>query len=390
MRRKPAYAAFPEAEHRERLDRARAALLDAGFDGCLSMAPEHIYFLGGYDAWVSVNGPQALIFSADPADEPSIVMRNVDLELALESTLIRDIHTYHLHTEDPAALIAAVAREHGLGEGRIAIETQSYALNHAFGLALAPALAPATVEDATALLGALRHIKSASEMAYMEEAAGYAAAGLDAFRRHCRPGITEIALAAEVESAMRRAGSDYWAVPTELCSGPRTPGGHAMPRERVIAAGDLVHIEFAGVAHRYHATAIHTLAAGDPGARAREIYALTRESLRAGADAIRAGVPVAEVEEASLEPLRRAGLDALAQMRFGYGIGIAYPPIWLETLQISRGIDQVMAPGMVFVLHGCLELVEEGIGVIMGGTYALGEDGLRLLAGTGDVDLEVV
>ena len=77
-------------------------------------------------------------------------------------------------------------------------------------------------------------------------------------------------------------------------------------------------------------------------------------------------------------------------MRFGYGIGIAYPPLWLETLQISRGFDRRMAPGMVFVLHACIELVEEGLGVILGGTYALEESGLRLLAGGGDADLEIV
>jgi Xaa-Pro aminopeptidase len=188
---------------------------------------------------------------------------------------------------------------------------------------------------------------------------------------------------------MRTAGSDYWAIPTELASGPRTPGGHATPRDRVIEPGDLVHLEFAGVARRYHAVAIQTLAAGEPSRRAREVYRLTRESLRAGLRAVRPGVPASAVEEASLEPLREAGLEATAMMRFGYGVGIAYPPIWLETLQISRGVDRRLEPGMVFVLHACVELIEEGLGVIIGGTYALGPSGLELLSGAGDVDLYV-
>ena len=76
-------------------------------------------------------------------------------------------------------------------------------------------------------------------------------------------------------------------------------------------------------------------------------------------------------------------------MRFGYGIGVAYPPIWLETLQISRGFDRVLEPGMVFVLHACVELVDEGIGVIQGGTYALTRSGLEMLVGGGDVELEI-
>jgi Xaa-Pro aminopeptidase len=158
----------------------------------------------------------------------------------------------------------------------------------------------------------------------------------------------------------------------------------------VIESGDLVHLEFAGVHRRYHAAAIHTFAAGEPGKRAREIYDLGRASLAAGIAACRPGAPVAAVEEASLVPLRAVGLEGAALMRFGYGIGISYPPIWLEPLQISRGVDMRLETGMVFVLHAYLQLLEERLGVIQGGTYALTPGGLEMLVGGGDVPLEVV
>ena len=45
---------------------------------------------------------------------------------------------------------------------------------------------------------------------------------------------------------------------------------------------------------------------------------------------------------------------------------------------------------MVFVLHSCLELPDEKLGVIQGGTYALEETGIRMLVGAGDVDLLVL
>jgi Xaa-Pro aminopeptidase len=385
----PTFPAFSESEHRERLARARRALAEAGLDGAIVVAPEHLYYFAGYDSWVSVNSPQALIFGRDD-DAPTLVVRNVDLPLALETTWVRDIRTYHLHRDDVPALIADVAAEKGLGRGgRLAIEMQSYALTHALGLALEQALSPAALVDATELLGELRVIKSAAEVAYLREAARFGEIGLEAARRHARPGLSEIAYTAEIEAAMRRAGSDYWSIPIEMASGPRTPGGHATPRERVMQAGDLLHVEFAGVSHRYHAAAIHTLALGEPGPRVREIYGLARESLAAGIAATRIGAPASAVEEASLEPLRRAGLEQAAAMRFGYGIGIAYPPIWLETLQISRGFDRRLEAGMVFVLHACLELADEGIGVIQGGTYLLGAEDLEMLVGGGAVELDV-
>src|ERR1700736_4787461 len=127
------YAAFPEEEHRARLRRARQALREADIACCISVAPEHLYYLGGYDSWVSVNSPQALIFSSDE-DEPTLVVRNVDLALPRETSWVRDIRSYHLHAEDVAALIASVVAQKGCRGGRIGIETQSYALPHALGL----------------------------------------------------------------------------------------------------------------------------------------------------------------------------------------------------------------------------------------------------------------
>jgi Xaa-Pro dipeptidase len=385
----PPYAAFPEVEYQDRIARARELLRQNGIACCVSVAPEHLYYFAGYDSWVSVNSPQALVFMTD-GGEPTLIVRDVDVALPRETSWIADVRSYHLFADDFADMVGTIAREKGLGHTTVAMEIQSYSLPYSLGQDFARALAPASIVDATELLGTLRLVKSAQEMAYLRAAARFANVGLDAARAALRSGITEIELAAAVEGAMRRAGSDYWSIPTELASGPRTAGGHATPRNRVIEHGELVHVEFAGVERRYHAAAVHTLACGHPSARAREIYSLARSSLAAGVAAVRPGVCVAEVEEASLLPLRKAGLEAAAPMRFGYGIGIAYPPIWLEPLQISRGFARVLQPGMVFVLHAYLQLPEENLGVIQGGTYALTDTGLEMLVGGGNRELEVI
>ena len=386
----PTYPSFTQAEHKDRLARARDKLKDSGFEVCVSVAPETHYYLAGYDAWVGVNSPQALVFSTAGVDEPTLIVRNVDTRLAAETTWLSDVRNYQLFTDDFSELVAGVVREKGWTGGRIAMELQSYALNAALYSELASALKPAEIFDATRLLGDLRIIKSETEMRYVREAAGYANLGLDAAREALRVGITEIEVAAAVEGAMREAGSDYWAIPTEISSGTRTPGGHATPRHRVIESGDIVHFEFAGVSHRYHATAVHTMACGTPSTRAAELYEVARASLAAGVSQCHAGAWVADIEEASIEPIRIAGLEAYANMRFGYGIGLAYPPVWLETLQISRGFEDRLAPGMVFVLHAYLQLDHENIGIIQGGTWALTTDGLEQLVGGGDLPLETV
>src|SRR5579872_5731682 len=172
------YAAFPEAEHRERLARARALLAREKIDCCISVAPEHLNYFAGYDSWVSVNSPQALLFMTE-GGEPTLVVRDVDLALPLETSWVRDVRSYHLFSDDVAALIAGIAREKGFRGKKVAIELQSYALPYALGQALARAVAPAELVDATDLLGALRFLKSPQEMTYLRAAAGFAQRGLD-------------------------------------------------------------------------------------------------------------------------------------------------------------------------------------------------------------------
>src|SRR5204863_8648750 len=176
----------------------REILRRNGIECCVSVAPEHLYYFAGYDSWVSVNSPQALIFMVE-GREPTLIVRDVDLALPLETSWVADVRRYHLFTDDVAALIASVAREKGLRGHRVAIEVQSYALPFSLGQALGRALAPAEIVDATDMLGAARLIKSPQEMQYLRSAARFAQFGLDAARAALKPGITEVGLAAALE-----------------------------------------------------------------------------------------------------------------------------------------------------------------------------------------------
>jgi Xaa-Pro aminopeptidase len=381
------FQVFNSNTYHRRLSQARQVLNSINVDACVMIAPEHQFFFGGYDSWTGVNSPQAMIFTGNN-DCPTLLLRNVDLSLATESAWVSDIRTYRLHNENFAERVRDILVEKGIDGGRVAVEMQSYAMPYSLGIELADALSPIEMVDATTQLGQLRLVKSQDEIALIKRAGHYANLGLQAMASTIKPGISEIALAAQVENALRKAGSDYWAIPVELASGNRSAGCHGTPRDKIIEQGDLVHAEFAGVSSRYHATAIQTMGCGKVSSHHADIYNIAVESLNAGVQAIVPGVSVSDVEEASLQPLVIHGFEDAAMMRFGYGIGIAYPPIWLETLQISREFDTPLQPGMAFVLHACLEFPEENLGVIVGGTYLLEHGGLRMLAGAGSAVLQ--
>lgn len=386
----PAFAAFPESEHRTRIARVRGELAAAGYDGCIVVAPENLFYLVGYDS-VSANiSPQALILNVHEKRDPTLLVRNVDLPLVKETSWLRDVRTYQLFVDDLSTLVSEIAHDHGIANGCLGLEMQSPAVTGSYANALAQALREARFEDVSHLLNKIQLIKSPAEIRYIREAANFANLGLEAARRTLRPGISEFVLCAAVEKAAREAGSDYPALPTECASGKRSAGGHATAMPKTIGRGELVHLEFAGVARRYHSVAMTTMATGDPGISARRLYDVARDSLLAGLEKCRPGAQVAEIDIASRKPIERAGLDEAAQMRFGVGIGIAYPPIWLSSLQIDRFSIGTLTPGMTFYVHSWLSLAQEGLGVMLGGTYLVTQTGVELLSGAGPVDLLTV
>jgi Xaa-Pro dipeptidase len=370
--------AFPVDEYRKRMGRARAALSEAGLSGCVASAPEHLYYYGGYDAHTHFS-QQALVFAADGGD-PTLVIRDIDVPPGADDLWFDDVRPYRFGGDDPVAIIADVAREKGLS-GRIGLDLQSYAVPGTFALALIDAIAPAEGVDATDTIGGLRVVKSAREMTLIREAGRYAEIGRAALLDAIAEGTTENALAGAVDAAMRAAGSSYPAMPTWLATGPRTSIGHFTPTNRALARGELVKLETAGVADRYHALTIETCALGDPGERVREAHAAAIAALEAGADACIVGNPVSRAEVAATAVLEKTGFGGLPIARFGYGVGAAYPLSWLEPLHIIRESDRPFEAGMTFCLHVSFGLPDAGFGILVGGTYALTEGGLECLAG---------
>lgn len=385
---KPEFAAFAEAEHRERLSRARNELGAAGFDGCIVIAPENLFYLVGYDSISSYVGPQALVFSVDPNRDPTLFVRNLDVPLVQETSWITDIRHYQLNKDDVGALLAAIVNEHGIGKGRWGLEFGSYAVTAGYAELLRAALPSVSFKDAGPILSRLQYIKSPAEIAYVREAARYANIGVETARKVFKQGMKETTLCGLVEGAMRQAGSDYPAIPTECASGTRSAGGHATAMPRVIGPNELVHLEFAGVARRYHSVSMLTMASGEPGDRARWLYEIALESLRRGLEACRPGASVVDIDEASLIPIAKADILHAAQMRFGVGIGIGYPPGWVGTFQIDRfSPGSTLLPGMVFYVHAWLSLASERLGVMLGGSYLVGETSVEQLSGAGPAEL---
>ena len=142
-------------------------------------------------------------------------------------------------------------------------------------------------------------------------------------------------------------------------------------------------VEIGGVEARYNAVGIQTFSVGEAPTPGVFLYEVALACLRAGLGAVEPGVEARSVEAPALAVLREAGLGDGFKMRFGYGVGVGYPPTWLDPLAITRTSTQLMLPGSAFVLHACLLDERASLGVLVGGTYAVTENGVEQLAGAG-------
>ena len=237
------------------------------------------------------------------------------------------------------------------------------------------ALGDCGYQDCWRLLGQLRTVLSEQEILYLREAAAYADLGIDAFFETARPGLSEIELAAEIEYAMRSAGSDYPAVPTWMASGERAYCQHAMAAPRKLRQGDLVHAEFAGAARRYHCVTMGSLVLGPASARMCEMAEGGRAALEAGLAAARVGGRIGDLEAAYRASLEEGGLGDCCPMRFGVGLSAAYPPVWENQITIQHECDDLFDAGMAFYIHASMQSMADRTGMLLGGSYLMTEHG---------------
>ena len=105
-----------------------------------------------------------------------------------------------------------------------------------------PASVPREIRDLRALLDAMRLIKDDSEVEAMRRAAAISSAGHARAMRHCRPGMAEYELEAELTHEFRRRGSA--ATPTPIVAGGANACVlHYIENDRILPESALVLID---------------------------------------------------------------------------------------------------------------------------------------------------
>ena len=185
------------------------------------------------------------------------------------------------------------------------------------------------------------------------------------------PGRTEKEIAAEIVYRHLRHGAEGMAFDPIVASGPNAALPHARPTDRTLRTGELVLIDMGGVVNGYASDMTRTVALGDPGDRAREVYAHVLEAQQAARAAAHAGMASDVLDAAARDVLDAAGLKDAFSHSLGHGVGLDVH----EWPRVSYASDDDLPDGACVTIEPGVYLPDEGIGVRIEDLIVLRNDG---------------
>jgi Xaa-Pro aminopeptidase len=204
----------------------------------------------------------------------------------------------------------------------------------------------------------LRAIKDSSELEKMREAAALISRVFQVVVREIRPGISELALAAELEYGMKAEGASGPSFETIVASGPRSAWAHARPSSKPLRKSELVVLDQGAILRGYCSDMTRTVFLGRASARVRRAYRAVLEAQEAAKNATRPGIKAEAVDAAARRVLGRYGLSQYFTHSTGHGLGLEVH----EIPRLARGGKTTLEEGMVVTVEPGVYL--EGVGGI--------------------------
>ncbi len=196
-----------------------------------------------------------------------------------------------------------------------------------------------------------RLVKDPFEIATLRESAARLTSVADAAFAATAAGRSERAVAAAIDSALRASGYERPAFDTIVASGPHGALPHHRAGDRLLAAGDLVVLDFGGVLDGYCSDLTRTVSIGPPSAESQRVHAAVRDAQQAAIAAVRPGIMASDVDAAARRVLDDRGLGKAFGHGTGHGLGLDVH----EEPRITRPRADVppaaLESGMVFTIE---------------------------------------
>lgn len=339
---------FSWAEYDRRIALARAAMARAGADLLLVDSGELLAWLTGYT--VSETLYRAAFLPSD--GDAWFCLRALDEAPCRERSWITDVVGFD-DRQEPQAAVAASIHDHGFGNARIALDTNSCSMSASTFMRLTQLLPEAHLVPIPDLSDSLRWIKSKAEIEVLRQAAGIADVAMLEIARRAREGMTTREAAAIAASTFILEGADTGEVGPIVKAAGAHEFLHGVFKTETIMQGDILHVELIPRVANYSARMMRPIMVGAVPAQltaaAEKIVALQDQQIAA----MKSGAFARDVDGIMRDGVLSAGLRAHYQNVTAYTLGLyTRTP---RSSDFSRvflpSADWMLEDGMVFHVY---------------------------------------
>ena len=224
------------------------------------------------------------------------------------------------------------------------------------------------------LVETLRERKDAEELEAIRQAIATAQHALGETLPRIRAGMTELAVAGMLESALREAGSEGFPFATIVAAGARSALPHARSSTRLIERNDWLLIDFGAVVQGYCSDITRTFVVGSADARQREIYEIVQSANALAAAAVAPGMKGQDADAVARRYIEDRGHGAAFGHSLGHGIGLEVH----EAPRLSSSAEGLLPAGAVVTIEPGIYLPDWG-GVRIEDDVYLDGSGSRIL-----------
>ncbi len=193
----------------------------------------------------------------------------------------------------------------------------------------------------------LRMRKDADEIETMAQAAALGCTLFDHILGFLRPGLTELAVAAELEHQARLRGAEGMSFETIVASGPRSALPHGRASSARLPRRGFLTLDFGIILKGYCSDMTRTVCFGQPTARERQVYDAVLAAQQSGLASVRAGATCETVDEAARSILRASGMAEAFSHSTGHGVGLQIH----EAPRIAARQKAKLESGMVITIE---------------------------------------
>lgn len=348
-----------------RRQRLRMKVMEHGLDGLLVSFAANRYYLSGFELHdPQCNESSGMIFISASGEDWLLT----DSRFTDAAARMWDPEHVFIYKAPRSQSVAAFLKDNS--KGPVGFEEQSFSYRFWKDISGKVELWPTT-----GMVEALRVVKDAREIVAMRRACDLNHKVFAQIEEILAPGMTEKALAWEIEKRYREQGASELAFATIAAVGRNGALPHAIPGDDIITDGCPVLIDKGCRVDNYCSDQTRTFwVGGNPPDYFRDALEQTKEAQAAAIKMMQPGAPISAAYGAAVDVFRKYGVAEHFTHSLGHGVG-------LETHElpgVSPRTDAVFRPGMVVTAEPGIYFPEWG-GIRWEHMVLITEDGCEVL-----------